>query len=177
MSASEGPAPLLGVDFGTVRVGLAMNAGSVIVPLEVLPYPGSDEALAEALTRIARERSVEGFVLGHPIHMSGELSPMAKRVGRFAEALGELSALPVHLVDERLTSHAAEASMRAVGLRWHEVDKGHIDCLSAMAILKDHLGEELPTSEPDRDSDLLPEPPPAPSTRRDRRAHRRRNRK
>ena len=166
---------LLGIDYGTVRVGLALAVDGLIVPLTAMPHPGSEEALAEQLAAVIAERSAEAAVIGLPLHMDGSQSPMADKASAVAKLLEEQTAAEVHLVDERLTSHGAEASLREAGLRWFEVDKGHIDCVSAMAILRDFIGVEAPARDPDED--LLPEPPPPPPSRAQRRRDLRRKRR
>lgn len=165
---------LLGIDYGTVRIGLALAVDGLIVPLTALAHPGSEEALVEQLAAVVAERSAEAAVIGLPLHMDGSQSPMADKASAVARALEERIEGQVHLVDERLTSHGAEASMREAGLRWFEVDKGHIDCVSAMAILRDFIGVQSPAPP---DEDLLPEPPPPPPSRAQRRRDLRRKRR
>ena len=166
---------LLGIDYGTVRVGLALAVDGLIVPLTALSHPGSEEALVEQLAAVVAERSAEAAVIGLPLHMDGSQSPMAEKASAVAKLLEARIEGEVHLVDERLTSHGAEASLREAGLRWFEVDKGHIDCVSAMAILRDFIGVQSPPPPPDED--LLPEPPPAPPSRAQRRRDLRRRRR
>ena len=48
-----------------------------------------------------------GIVVGNPVHLSGELSPQADKTQAFAAELGELTGLPIHLWDERLTTREA----------------------------------------------------------------------
>ncbi|MGE0706932.1 MAG: Holliday junction resolvase RuvX [Planctomycetota bacterium] len=171
---------LLGVDLGTVRVGLALATEGLVLPLEALAHPGDEGALLARLVAVARERGAEAFVVGLPLHMSGDESPMARRFSALAEALRAASGIPVHLQDERLTSHEAEAALRASGLRWHEVDKGHIDCVAAMAILRDYLEAQGGGGAGDAAGEEPPEPTlpdPGPSRRgrrRDLRGRRRR---
>jgi putative Holliday junction resolvase len=163
---------LLGVDYGTVRVGLALAAEGMVVPLKALPHPGSEPALVEALVAAVAEHRAEAMILGLPLYLSGDESPISKRVSALTVGL-RAAGITVHLQDERLTSHQAESDLRASGLRWFEVEKGHVDCVSAMAILRDYLdlqGEAPTLSEP-------PELPPEPPSRRDRRrGHRKRKR-
>ena len=166
---------LLGIDYGTVRVGLALAVDGLIVPLTAMAHPGSEEDLVEQLAAVIAERSAEAAVIGLPLHMDGSQSPMADKASAVARALEQRIEGEVHLVDERLSSHGAEASLRDAGLRWFEVDKGHIDCVSAMVILRDFIGvQSAPAPEED---DLLPEPPPQPPSRAERRRNLRRKRR
>ena len=164
----------LGVDYGTVRIGLALAlpGGGLIVPLETLPHPGDEAGAAAAVAAVARSKSADEVVIGDPLHMDGSESPMALRARRFGELLAEASGLEVHHQDERLTSQAAERQLREAGYDLRSVDKGHIDAIAAMGILRDFLqrhgrlseSSAAPPPEPD-----LPEPEP----RRGRRARRR----
>ncbi len=96
----------LAVDAGTVRVGLAIcdPEERLAVPLEIV----AASAAYPAIRAIAARESVEGIVLGLPLHMAGgegDAAAMARRLGdRIAKGLG----LPVEYEDERLTSEEAE---------------------------------------------------------------------
>ena len=68
------------------------------------------------LGRLARKFGVAAIVVGNPLHLSGELSPQAEKTQAFAAELGELTGLPIHLWDERLTSHEAHQILYEAGL-------------------------------------------------------------
>lgn len=176
------PRTTLGVDFGTVRIGLALSlpGGGLIVPLDTLPHPGTDPEAADKVAAVVRARGACEVVVGDPLHMDGAESDMSRRARAFAELLRARVAVEVHLQDERLTSQEAERRLRESGLHWTEVDKGRIDAVSAMGILEDWLqskgrfsAELLPG---EGDETELPEPPPGPRSRRDRRRDQRRRR-
>jgi putative Holliday junction resolvase len=174
-AASGEDRQVLGVDYGSVRIGLALGCPrtGLVIPLPVMDHPGDEEAAVERILEVARGRAVGRIVIGDPLHMSGAASPMSATVGRLRRALEKALEIPVLLQDERLTSAEAEASLHASGLRWWQYDKGRIDALAAMAIVRDHLLAENPslglsTGEP-------PEEPAPPRT--DRRARRRRARR
>ena len=59
------------------------------------------------LQQIAREHGVRQIIVGHPLRMDGTPGEMAGEAARFARRVGQALALPVELVDERLTSWAA----------------------------------------------------------------------
>jgi putative Holliday junction resolvase len=162
---------VLGIDYGTKRVGLALGdpESGLVLALPVLEHPGEDEALVGRLAEIVRERDAAVVLLGDPLHASGEESAMSRRVAAVRAALQErLPDTPVELMDERRTSVEAEATLSAAGLRWWQYEKGRLDAMAAMAIVRDYLFQ--------RDPGLglhTAEPPPPPDPRKDRRARRR----
>lgn len=177
-----GPRTVLGVDFGTVRIGLALAlpGGGLIVPLDTLAHPGTDPEAADKVAAVVRARDADEVVVGDPVHMDGAESDMSRRARAFAELLRARIAVDVHLQDERLTSQEAERRLRESGLHWTEVDKGRIDAVSAMGILEDWFqvtGRSSPNQgSGELDPLELPEPPPGPRSRRDRRRDERRRR-
>src|SRR5690349_16787437 len=101
---------LAGIDYGTKRVGVATcDPGRKFCgPYEV--YERRTEALDAAWFRtFAKEEGVVGFVVGLPLHTSGEESQSSTGARAFAKWLAEATQLPVDLYDERYTSHAAES--------------------------------------------------------------------
>jgi putative pre-16S rRNA nuclease len=174
----------LGLDYGTVRIGLALAlpGGGLIVPLDTLANPGEDAAAADLVAEVVRSHSADELVIGDPLHMDGAVSDMSRRVQAFAELVRARVEVPVHLQDERLTSQEAERQFREAGLHWRQVDKGRIDAVAAMGILRDwrqaqadlepaELSDSSPEPEPE------PEPPQSPPSRRDRRRNSRRKRR
>lgn len=128
---------VLGIDFGARRIGVAVSEGAVALPVRTLERRGLAKDL-EALASLARERQVECVVVGLPIHMSGRRGPEAEAAERFAEQVGERLALPVHLVDERLTSVEAERALRDGGRRARD-RRGMVDAVAATLILRTWL--------------------------------------
>lgn len=183
MDASEGvsgrPAKgaVLGVDYGTVRVGLALGfrSSGLVIPLPVLPHPGSEAEVVRSLAAVARERGAERVVFGNPLHASGAPSEMSRAVGRVAAALGEALDAPVVLRDEHGTSKDAEARLASLGLRWWQYDKGRVDALAAMAIVRADLLAENPRLGL-LPADPEPEAPPPRAGRKERRRRARRRR-
>jgi putative holliday junction resolvase len=90
------------------------------------------------LGRLARKFRVTGIVVGNPLHLSGELSPQAEKTQAFASELGELTGLPIHLWDERLTSREAHQILYEAG-RPRQEHKEVIDQVAATLILKSFL--------------------------------------
>jgi putative Holliday junction resolvase len=109
---------VLGLDYGARRIGLAVSdpEGEFAFPAGVLERRSRERDL-EALATLVRERGVQRIVMGLPLHLDGRQGPEAEAVRGFAAALGELTGLPVALLDERWTSREAEHALRATDPR------------------------------------------------------------
>ena len=91
-----------------------------------------------ALARLCRRFGCAGIVVGDPLHLSGEASAQAGKTRAFAEELGLLTGLPVHLWDERLTSREAHSILYAAGKSRQE-HKPLVDQVAAVLILQGFL--------------------------------------
>ncbi|HEX9363477.1 MAG TPA: Holliday junction resolvase RuvX [Candidatus Dormibacteraeota bacterium] len=127
------------MDPGTKRVGLALSdpTGTIAQPLTTI---GAEPrgTLAARLAEMAREKDVRKIVVGLPRRMDGSLGPEAKAARRLATELRETSRLPVELVDERLTTAAAEKALLEEGVR-REKRRASIDRVAAALLLQAHL--------------------------------------
>jgi putative Holliday junction resolvase len=131
--------PVLGIDLGTRRIGLAVSDVEAVIafPVGVLERRGLARDLA-ALRELIRERGVKEVVVGLPLHLDGRSGTGADAARRFAAALGEACSLPVALVDERWTTALAERTLRDAP-RARRRDKGQVDALAAALILRTYL--------------------------------------
>ena len=137
----------LGIDHGTKRVGLAQgNDLGVATPLPALVETEAAARWAK-LGEIIQQRRITDLVLGYPYNMDGSVGFKAKEVDVFAGKLKAQFNLPVHLVDETLTSYAAESTIAKKSRR--EVrDSGLIDSRAACLILQDFLDQRIPPAIP-----------------------------
>jgi putative Holliday junction resolvase len=127
---------ILGLDPGERRIGVAMAVpgASLALPLTVLDATGDWQA---ALARLVAEHGVAGIVVGLPVSLSGSEGAAAARAREFAAAVGERLALPVHLVDERLSTVAAGRALAEAGARGRRARaKGAVDRSAAAVILQ-----------------------------------------
>ena len=133
----------LGIDYGTKRVGLAHGDDiGVATPLPALI--DADEATRWAKLRdVIKQRRITDLVLGYPYNMDGSVGFKAKEVDAFAAELKAAFGLPVHLVDETLTSNEAESSIAKKDRRSVR-DSGLIDSRAACLILQDYLNQKFP---------------------------------
>jgi putative Holliday junction resolvase len=135
----------LGIDYGTKRIGLSYGDDlGVATPLPAL-IDSDPEKRWSALTRVAKLRGVTDFVVGHPLNMDETAGPKARETEAFAARLRAEFGLPVHLVDERLTSYEAEQSIPKAKRRTVRAS-GLVDSRAATIILQDFLNQKLPPS-------------------------------
>jgi putative Holliday junction resolvase len=142
----------LGIDYGTRRIGLSYGDElGVATPLPALTE--ADEARRwSALLEVARGRRVSALVVGHPLNMDDTAGPKAKEAEAFAARLGAELSLPVHLVDERLTSQEAESTI-AKSRRRDVRASGIVDSRAATLILQDFLNQRFPPEIPSAPGD------------------------
>jgi putative Holliday junction resolvase len=128
---------------GTKRIGVAVSdelgvGAQPVMTLELRRSPRED---LRSLGRLARRFGVAGIVVGLPLHMSGEESPRAAKVRALAAALGELTGLPIHLHDERLTSEEAHQILYEAGHKRQD-HRAVVDQVAAVLILESFLREQ-----------------------------------
>lgn len=141
----------LGIDYGERRIGLSYGDElGVATPLPALVQAGPAERW-QALGAVVRQRRITDLVLGYPYNMDGTAGFKAKEVDAFAARLRADFGLPVHLVDERLTSYEAEATI-ARARRRDVRASGIVDSRAATIILQDFLDQRLPPVEPAEDA-------------------------
>jgi putative holliday junction resolvase len=129
----------MAVDPGSKRVGLAVSdpTGTIAQALATVPAEPAD-TLALRLAEIAKSHEAQRIVVGLPLRLDGTHGPEAAAARRLAHALRQASGLPVELVDERLTTAAAERSLIAGGVR-REKRRLSIDRVAATLLLQGHL--------------------------------------
>jgi putative holliday junction resolvase len=133
---------VLGIDYGERRIGLAFGDElGVAVPLPAAVDPTPEARLAHVVA-IARERRVAELVVGYPYNMDGTAGFKAREVDAFVARLTADLALPVHRVDERLSTRAAGEHLPKK--RDDELRRsGKIDSMAACVILQDYLNQSL----------------------------------
>lgn len=138
----------LALDHGDKRTGFAYAdaLGLTSTPLEPFAGRGDSEALLERVVELCGELDVARFVVGLPLHADGSESPRCRVVRAFAERLrARLPELEVVLVDEHLSSKAAEELLREAGYKPRE-SRARRDSWSALVLLRDWLASARPPS-------------------------------
>jgi putative holliday junction resolvase len=153
------PVRVLGIDFGLRRIGLAVSdaTGVLARPLRTLErgHGQSDADAAGAVLRIVSELTASGdaidaLVVGLPRRLDGTANNQTALVERFTSRLRHATTLPVHLQDERLTSHEAESRLAMRERDWRK-RKERLDAAAAAVILQDYLDAHaaIPAWHPD----------------------------
>lgn len=135
----------LGIDYGEKRIGLAWGDElGVAIPLEAATQP-DQEARLNHISKVITERRATDLVIGYPYNMDGSTGFKAREVDAFITILEARFGLPVHRIDERLTSHKVESDLGLSAKRERELRKrGIVDSGAATIILQDWLDMRLP---------------------------------
>lgn len=130
---------VLGVDVGSVRVGIAASDETRLIatPLESLQRRDR-RALMSRITAIAAEREATTAVVGLPRMLDGSEGDAARAARAFGDELAADTGLAVEYWDERFTTAEAERSMIAAGIR-REARRKRIDAVAAALILQGWL--------------------------------------
>jgi putative Holliday junction resolvase len=138
------PAPpagrVLGIDVGTVRVGLALSdpTGTLASPLETLKR-AKDGSDLDRLVALVMEHEVTEVVVGEPVHLSGASGASAEDAATYAQTLADrIPDVPVHLIDERLSTVTAASHLREGGIDSRK-QRSVIDQAAAVVILQSFL--------------------------------------
>ncbi len=130
---------LLGVDYGDVRTGLAVSDVTGTLASGYLTLrEGGMRNTARRVASEAHALSAVGIVVGIPKNMNGTEGPRAEVVRAFVALLGEETSLPIHLVDERMTTMEAHRMLSFTDASAKK-RKNVIDALSAEIILQSYL--------------------------------------
>ena len=149
------PGARLGVDVGTVRVGVAVSDARAVLatPLATLSRdPGSEPALGdpdiEVLADLVVEHRAAGVVIGLPRSLSGEEGAAAARARTYAAVVAaRIAPVWVRLVDERLTSVDAHRALRESGVAGRR-QRAVVDQAAAVLILQTALDAERSSGAP-----------------------------
>lgn len=133
----------LGIDYGARRIGLSYGDElGVATPLPALTDVDPAKRWS-GLVAVVAQRRITDLVIGYPLNMDDTAGFKAKEVDAFAARLRAETKLPVHLVDERLTSYEAESTI-AKSKRRDVRASGVIDSRAATIILQDFLNQKFP---------------------------------
>lgn len=131
---------LAGIDFGTVRVGLALCDPSQTWVTPLATYARRNERLDSVyFAQLASQEQLVGWVVGLPLHCSGDESQKSAEARQFAVWLGERTNLPVALFDERFTTAEARRLLNETELS-PKKKRQRLDGLAAHLILTHYLG-------------------------------------
>jgi putative Holliday junction resolvase len=132
----------LGVDVGTVRIGVATSDpdGILATPVETVRRDRSNKHLRR-LAQLADELEAVEVVVGLPRTLADRSGPSATDAIELAEQLARrIAPTPVRLSDERLTTVSAQRSLRDAGVR-AKGQRAMIDQAAAVGILQNWLDQ------------------------------------
>jgi putative Holliday junction resolvase len=134
------PGVRIACDVGSVRIGIARSdaLGMLAVPLDAVP--AGPDALTAVCALVDEWESVEIYV-GLPLHMSGQEGAASSSAREWARGLAERTAVPVRLIDERLSTVQAQRALHAGG-RSTRQSRSVIDSASAVMVLQSVLDAE-----------------------------------
>jgi putative Holliday junction resolvase len=127
----------VGIDFGQVRIGVAVSDFDAILvsPVKTLP---NDATLTTMLTEIFKEYDPVYIAIGNPIHLSGADSDKAKMIRSFAISMRDIYTGNIYLIDERLSTNQSISQLHEMGKNV-KTSKSFLDQMAAVNILNQAL--------------------------------------
>ncbi len=137
---ASAPGVRLGVDVGSVRVGVAISDphGILASPVGTFPREGRSAAVLDRIALLVDENDVVEVVVGLPRSLSGREGPAEVAARDFARRLQPRVAVPISFVDERFTSVTANRILAERGVRGRQA-RATVDQVAAVQILQQHL--------------------------------------
>lgn len=136
----------IGIDVGRARVGVARCDPDGLLATPVETVPRDDASVARVVTISGEESAIE-ILVGLPLNMQGADTPSTADAREFAAAVAAASAVPVRLVDERLSTVSAHAALRSSG-RSQRSSRSIVDQVAAVVLLQQALDVEKSTGRP-----------------------------
>lgn len=133
----------LGLDLGTKTLGISVSdrTNTIATPLITLRFPNEQyEEVIKELKKIVEEKSITDFVLGLPKNMNNSCGFAAERSKQFANVLEKNFSLPIHMIDERLSSIEAENILLSTDMKRMKRKKV-VDNVASAIILDTYLKE------------------------------------
>lgn len=132
--ADKGRRTILGFDFGTKRIGIAIGQEVTGTANPLATFTAvKHKPDWESISKIIKEWQPDLLVVGLPVHMDGSEQAMTQAARRFSNQLNGRYQIPIALMDERLSSNEAESILKEQS---GFTDKAQIDMISAQLILQ-----------------------------------------
>jgi len=130
---------ILGIDYGHVRIGLALTDSLKIIAsaYKTLKVKSIKESISDIIEEI-KENDVEKIILGLPMGLNGEKTEKTKEVERFYEKLKSKTDLEIIFFDESFSSARAHKIMHQMGKKTGH-NKEMVDMIAASVVLQDYL--------------------------------------
>ena len=132
---------LLGIDYGSVRVGIAISDPLKIIakPYKTLTYKNCDDMIIQII-EIINEKDVDSIIIGLPITLKNKISKQTEQVLSFIDKLRLKVKIPVISYDERFSSQIAQQALITQGVKTGH-NKGAIDQTAAAIFLQNYIDE------------------------------------
>ena len=131
----------LAFDYGQVRIGVAVSDLSGLIASPIATLLAQDSSLPEQLLTLIKEYEPIYLVVGEPKHLSGASNPSLLAAHAFGELLKSMTNMPIHFIDERMSTVSAAKNLRAAGHN-AKSSKDRIDAMAATMILESALERE-----------------------------------
>lgn len=133
---------VLGIDFGSVNIGIAVSDPLRIIAQSVGTY-ANDGKILDRVAALAEEYDVALVVVGMPFTLRGEKGNKAKEVDAFVDRLKEKLSMDIVTWDERFTSRIAQQTLIQMGTtkKQRRTNKGRIDAMASALILQSFLDQ------------------------------------
>ncbi len=130
----------LGIDYGTVRIGLSLSDPLKIIANGLMTIRNDEKCIEKILT-IIQEQNVEKIIVGKPLNLKGEMGTKAEEVLQFIKRLQGHTSVEILQIDERFTSVMAQRSIRTMGTpkKQRQQNKGKIDEIASAILLQSYL--------------------------------------
>jgi putative Holliday junction resolvase len=143
------PGARLGIDVGTVRIGVARSDSGAILATPLGTVPRAEGAINEILCMLYDVEAVE-IIVGLPLALSGSRTASTQDAIDFAQQLAAATEIPVRLVDERLSTVSAQQALHSTGKN-SQKSRPIIDQVAATIILQHALDVERSSGNPPGD--------------------------
>lgn len=122
-------------DYGDVRIGVAVSDPDSILCSPLTTLKATDKNLDNQLSQIIVEHEPVQIFVGRPALLSGADGTASEKARLFADRLRAITDIPIHLVDERMSTISAARNLRDSG-KTAKDSKNSIDMAAAVAILE-----------------------------------------
>lgn len=122
-------------DYGDVRIGVAICDRDAILASPLTTLQSKDAKLFDQISLLISEYEPVALYVGEPLNLSGVSSSSAQKARLFADKLSAVFAIPVMMIDERLSTVSATNAMRDSGVNAKEA-RAKVDMAAAVAILE-----------------------------------------
>ncbi|MEI6220380.1 MAG: Holliday junction resolvase RuvX [Actinomycetes bacterium] len=128
-------------DYGQVRIGVAASDNSGLIASPIATLIATDADLLEQIAALIVEYEPIYLIVGEPKHLSGASNPSLVAAHEFAARLATITDIPIHFIDERMSTLSAARNLRSAG---HDAksSKSRIDAMAAVSILESALERE-----------------------------------